>query len=83
MITPTLASKSPYECLFQFPPKFLKLYNFGCLSYPWLRPYNSHKARLVANGFQQRPGLDYTDTFSHMVRPVTVHTIITLATTKG
>lgn len=41
--TPTLSNKSPYHCLFGSPPNYLKLRSFGCLCYPWLKPYTSHK----------------------------------------
>ena len=35
--------KSSFEHLFQPPPNFFKLRVFGCLCYPWLRLYTSHK----------------------------------------
>ncbi|KAJ9538837.1 hypothetical protein OSB04_031570 [Centaurea solstitialis] len=41
--TVTLQHKSPYQCLFGSPPNYLKLRSFGCLCYPWLRPYAQHK----------------------------------------
>ena len=41
--TPTLHGKSPYHCLFGSPPNYLKLRCFGCLCYPWLKPYTKHK----------------------------------------
>lgn len=41
--TPTLQNKSPYYCLFGQIPNYQKLRSFGCLCYPWHRPYNSHK----------------------------------------
>ncbi|KAI4347888.1 hypothetical protein L6164_008664 [Bauhinia variegata] len=41
--TPTLSNSSPYHRLFGAPPNYLKLRSFGCLCYPWLRPYASHK----------------------------------------
>ncbi|KAL4554102.1 hypothetical protein LXL04_039780 [Taraxacum kok-saghyz] len=41
--TKTLNNKSPYFCLFQKQPNYDKLRSFGCLAYPWLRPYTKHK----------------------------------------
>ena len=43
---------------------------------------NKYKARLVAKGFHQQLGFDYTETFSPVVKPVTVRTVLTLAVTK-
>ncbi|PKA62506.1 Retrovirus-related Pol polyprotein from transposon TNT 1-94 [Apostasia shenzhenica] len=42
--TPTLDMISPYHKLFTSPPNYLKLRVFGCLCYPWLRPYSPHKS---------------------------------------
>ncbi|CAA7035751.1 unnamed protein product [Microthlaspi erraticum] len=43
MPTPVLSMNSPYRLLFQQEPNCSKLKIFGCLSFPWLRPYRSHK----------------------------------------
>uniref|UniRef100_A0A2N9G9A2 Integrase catalytic domain-containing protein n=1 Tax=Fagus sylvatica TaxID=28930 RepID=A0A2N9G9A2_FAGSY len=43
MPTPTLNLSSPYHKIFQTTPNYSKLRVFGCLCYPWLRPYTSHK----------------------------------------
>jgi histone deacetylase 1/2 len=42
---------------------------------------NRYKARLVAKGFLQTPGFDFTETFSPVIKPVTIRIILTLAVT--
>lgn len=43
MSTKTLSMASPFSSLFSASPNYLKLRVFGCLCYPWLRPYTSNK----------------------------------------
>jgi len=38
-----------------------------------------YKARLVAKGFHQHPGCDVIETFSSVVKPVTIQIVLTLA----
>ncbi|MCI45793.1 retrovirus-related Pol polyprotein from transposon TNT 1-94, partial [Trifolium medium] len=40
---------------------------------------NKYKARLVAKGFNQEQGFDFQETFSPVVKPVTIRVILTLA----
>jgi hypothetical protein len=42
---------------------------------------NKYKARLVAKGFHQLPDFDYKETFSPVVKPMTVRAVLTLAVT--
>ena len=43
MPTPTLKNNTPYHTLFHHHPSYTSLRVFGCLYYPWLRPYTAHK----------------------------------------
>jgi len=43
MPTSVLRNKSPFETLFHQPPNYGFLRTFGCLCFPFLRPYNAYK----------------------------------------
>nr|KYP71076.1 Retrovirus-related Pol polyprotein from transposon TNT 1-94 [Cajanus cajan] len=42
-----------------------------------------YKARLVAKRYHQRPGVDYNDTFSPVIKPQTIKVVLCLAISKG
>ncbi|KAI0500239.1 hypothetical protein KFK09_018448 [Dendrobium nobile] len=41
--SPNTHNKSPYTILYKANPNFSHLKVFGCLCYPWLKPYAAHK----------------------------------------
>jgi hypothetical protein len=43
---------------------------------------DKHKARLVARGFTQQHGIDYGDIFSPVVKPATVHLVLSLVVSR-
>jgi histone deacetylase 1/2 len=42
-----------------------------------------YKARWLLRGFTQRPGIDFTETFSPVVKPATVRTVMSLALSRS
>jgi hypothetical protein len=42
-----------------------------------------YKAHLVAKGFKQRYGIDYSDTFSHVVKAAKIRLVLSLAVSRG
>uniref|UniRef100_A0A2N9HD01 Reverse transcriptase Ty1/copia-type domain-containing protein n=1 Tax=Fagus sylvatica TaxID=28930 RepID=A0A2N9HD01_FAGSY len=42
-----------------------------------------HKARLVSKGFHQQLSIDYDETYSPVIKPTTIHTVLSLAISSG
>lgn len=47
-INPVLNYQSPYQKLYSKIPDYAFLKTFGCLCYPFLRPYNQHKIDFIS-----------------------------------
>ena len=45
--------------------------------------FERYKARWVLRGFTQRPGIDFAETFSPVVKPATVRTVLSLALSRS
>lgn len=42
-----------------------------------------YKERLVAKGFNQRPGIDYQETFSPVVKPAIIRTVLSISVSRN
>jgi len=42
-----------------------------------------YKAHLVAKGFHQQLGIDFSETYSSIIKPITIRTMLSLAISTG
>ena len=53
------------------------------LKYNYDGSLNKYKARLVAKGFHQTPGVDFSETYSPVIKPSTIRVVLALAVQQG
>lgn len=61
------------------PPKGSKIIGNKCVFRTKLkgdRTLDKYKSRVVAKGFQQTKGMDYTETFNLLVKLTTIHNVL-------
>ncbi|GJU98115.1 ribonuclease H-like domain-containing protein [Tanacetum coccineum] len=71
ILVPRPTNVNLVRCMWLFKHKF---HADGSLS--------RYKARLVANGSTQQVGVDFDETFSPVVKPATIHTVLSLAVSR-
>lgn len=71
VLFPRLAKANIINCIWLFKKKYNADETLSC-----------YKARIVANCRIQRPGIDCDETFSPVVKPATIRTILSLAITN-
>ena len=71
-LTPLPPSKFPIGCKWVY---MIKYHSDGTIK--------RYKAKLVAKGFTQKLGLDYSETFFHVVKFVSVRIVLSLVAVKG
>ena len=89
----TSAKKDEFEALLRNKTWELIPYqpNYNIVGNKWVsklkfnpnETLNKHKAQLVAKGFHHTPGIDYSKTYSPVVKPNTVRVIMSLAVNFG
>ncbi|EOY16663.1 Cysteine-rich RLK (RECEPTOR-like protein kinase) 8 [Theobroma cacao] len=80
----TLTNNETWELVPPLPDKTIVGYKWiFCIKRHLDGSISRYKARLVAKGFTQRPGLDFTETFSPVVKPVTIRLVLCLTVSNN